>query len=96
MSVPRPDTTLVCGSEVRKAWDGAVNQPVRHSPPPTACPTIKTVWERVTGTPLRSLYVVLSSGVPRVFGGGATTTTTCPFLCPFSTYLWASTISASR
>ena len=37
----------------------------------------------------------LSSIVPRMFGCGATVTTTCPFLCPFSTYVWASTISSS-
>ncbi len=28
-------------------------------------------------------------------GRYATVTTTCPFLCPFSTYVWASTISSS-
>src|SRR5450756_3093386 len=51
------------------------------------------------GAALRSVYLLAVSSIP-LFDGNpgehyATETTTCPFLCPSSTYLWASTICSS-
>src|SRR5581483_3577203 len=78
-------------TEVKRPTDRTTPMTHRASSASSLPVQIFAGWSsRFGATSASALDLSFSSSVPRMFGCGATVTTTCPFLCPFSTYLWAS------